>query len=154
MARSILVLVAALAVCFGVAAFGARFEPGPWYQSLSKPAWNPPDWLFAPVWTVLYFLMALAAWLVWRQAGLSQARLALSAFGVQLALNAAWSWLFFGLHRPDLALIEIGLLWAAILTTLILFARIHTLAGILLLPYLAWVGFAAVLNFSLWRLNS
>lgn len=161
--RSILSLLFFLLACFGVAAFGAQFTPGEWYAALEKPPWNPPAWVFGPVWTVLYVMMAVAGWLVWRspeppggaRGGWSAGRrAALGAFAVQLALNGAWSWLFFGLHRPALAFAEIVALWLAILLTTILFWRIRAAAGALLLPYLAWVSFAAALNLELWRLSS
>jgi translocator protein len=123
-------------------------------MSLEKPAFNPPSWVFGPVWTVLYAMMAVAAWLVWREAGFGGATAALSLFFVQLALNLAWSGIFFGLRQPGWALVEIAVLWAAILATMILFFRHSTLAGWLLVPYLLWVSFASVLNAALWRLNS
>ena len=106
------------------------------------------------MWTLLYVLMGVAAWLVWRRVGWSGARLALGLFILQLVLNAAWSWLFFGLHRPDLAFVDICALWGLILAVTVLFGRVDRVAGALLVPYLAWVGFAAVLNFTLWRLNA
>ena len=161
--RSLLVLVLFLVICFAVAAFGTQFTPGAWYAALAKPAWNPPSWVFAPVWTVLYAMMAVAGWLVWRvgaaapgQGGAETTtvrRAALGFFALQLALNGAWSWLFFGLHRPGLAFAEIVALWIAILVTVVLFWRVRALAGALLLPYLAWVAFAAVLNLTLWQMN-
>ena len=152
----VIALVLFFVACFGAAAIGAQFEPGAWYAGLEKPPWNPPSWLFGPVWTVLYALMAVAGWLVWKaeDAGAAGARRAgLVAFAVQLVLNAAWSWLFFGLHRPGAAFAEIMALWLAIAATLLLFRRVRPLAAALLLPYLAWVTFAAALNFTLWRLN-
>ena len=152
-ARAWLGLPAWLLLPFAAAAVGTRFMPGAWYASLAKPAWNPPNWIFGPVWTLLYILMGVAAWLVWRRAGWRGARLALSLFVVQLVLNALWSYLFFGLHRPDLAFVDIVALWAVILMTTVLFWRQLRLAGLLMLPYLAWVGFASVLNFAIWRMN-
>jgi tryptophan-rich sensory protein len=143
-----------LVVTFGAAAIGARFLPDEWYRGLKKPAWNPPNSIFGPVWTVLYLLMAGAAWLVWRQYGIGGAILPLMLFVVQLALNTAWTWLFFGRHEIRVAFIDILVLWVAILTTIILFWRLVPLAGILLLPYLTWVSFAAVLNGTIWRMNS
>ena len=140
-------------LCFAAAGAGSIFVPGTWYQTLVKPPWTPPSWLFGPVWTVLYGMMAAAAWLVWKRYGVSGAGVPLAAFVAQLALNVAWSWLFFGLHRPGLAFAEIVLLWLAILATLVLFWNAERLAGVLLVPYLAWVSFAAVLNFALWRMN-
>jgi translocator protein len=129
---------------------GSRFPPGEWYTELAKPSWNPPGWVFGPVWTALYVLMGIAAWMVWKQQGFSGA---LILFIGQLVLNAMWSWLFFGLKRPDLAFLEILVLWAAILITMVLFWRTRPAAGVLLLPYLLWVSFASVLNHTLWRMN-
>jgi len=151
--RELLGLAVSLALCFGAAWLGSQFTPGEWYGRLVKPPWTPPNWLFAPVWSVLYAMMAVAAWLVWKQQGFKKACVPLVVFALQLVLNATWSWLFFGLHRPDLAFADIVLLWAAILATLVLFSRRNTAAGALIAPYLAWVTFAAALNFALWRLN-
>jgi len=142
-----------LVVSFSAAAVGSGFMPGEWYAQLNKPAWNPPSWLFGPVWTVLYVMMALAAWLVWRRGGFAAQRRPLVLFFSQLGLNALWSPLFFGLRNPALAFVEILLLWCAILATLLAFWKVRSLAGILLAPYLAWVSFAAFLNFTLWRMN-
>jgi tryptophan-rich sensory protein len=142
-----------LVVTFAAAAVGARFLPDAWYARLRKPSWNPPNWIFGPVWTLLYLLMAAAAWLVWRRYGITGAIVPLAIFVLQLALNAAWSWLFFGQHRLGAALIELAVLWIAILITLVLFWTREALAGALLLPYLAWVTFAGVLNWTLWKLN-
>ena len=153
-ARPALGLAAWIALTAAAAATGARFLPGPWYAALAKPAWTPPDAVFAPVWTTLYALMAIAAWLVWRRHGWRGAAAALWLYVAQLALNALWSWLFFGLHRPDLAFADVAALELAILGTLLLFWRKHRAAGALLLPYAAWVGFASVLNFAVWRLNA
>jgi tryptophan-rich sensory protein len=125
--------------------------PGEWYAVLNKPSWNPPAWLFGPAWTLLYTLMAVAAWLVWKRAGVSSRPLAL--YFVQLALNAAWTPIFFGSHQLGWALVEIVGLWIAILLTLLSFRRVNSTAGWLLVPYLAWVTFAATLNCTLWRLN-
>lgn len=147
-------LVVWLALCFGAAGVGAQFMPGAWYQELAKPAWTPPSWLFGPVWTVLYAMMAVAAWLVWRERGLAGAPWALSLFVVQLALNTLWSWLFFGMQRPGLAMVDIVALWIAILCTATAFGGTSRVAAVLLVPYLLWVSFAAALNFSIWRLNS
>ena len=133
---------------------GSQFSPGEWYASLSKPSWNPPSTVFAPVWTLLYILMGVSAWLVWREQGFDGARAALVIFIVQLVLNGLWSYLFFGLNNPMAAFIEILALWLLILITLVLFWRVKPLAGVLLLPYLGWIGFASVLNFTLWRMNS
>jgi tryptophan-rich sensory protein len=135
-------------------AVGSRFMPGAWYADLAKPSWNPPAWVFAPVWTTLYVLMGIAAWLVWRKVGFSGATVSLSLFVVQLVLNALWSYLFFGAHRPDLAFVEILVLWSVILVVTIGFWRISVAAGALMVPYLAWVAFASALNWQLWRLNS
>ncbi|HYE33445.1 MAG TPA: TspO/MBR family protein [Methylomirabilota bacterium] len=143
-----------LFLSFCAASMGAFFTPGEWYASLRKPSWNPPSWVFGPVWTALYTLMAVAAWLVWRQGGFAAQRPALTIFVVQLALNAAWTPLFFGLHWMGVAFTEIVLLWVAIGATIVAFHPVSRAAAWLLVPYLAWVSFAAALNFTLWRLNS
>ena len=123
---------------------------GDWYQTLAKPPFNPPDWIFGPVWTVLFILIAVAGWRLWRATGGSSA---LVAWGVQLALNLIWSVLFFGLQAVGAALVEIVLLLGAILTTIALAWRHNRVAALLLTPYAAWVAFAAVLNAALWALN-
>ena len=122
-----------------------------WYAHLNHPSITPPNWVFAPVWTTLYVMMAVAAWRVWRITGLKS--IELLAWGLQLALNLAWSAIFFGLHRIGAALVEILLLDLAILTTLLLFWRRDAIAGALLLPYLAWTGFATLLTWRFWQLN-
>lgn len=142
------------ALCFSAASLGAVFMPGEWYATLKKPSWNPPGWIFGPVWSALYTMMAVAAWLVWKRGGFAAQRRPLTLFLVQLALNAAWTPLFFGLHRPGLAFAEIGLLWLAIAATLAAFRPVSRAGAWLLAPYLAWVSFAAALNFAVWRLNA
>lgn len=151
--KNTLGLVGWLAASFAAGWIGSRWVPGEWYAALAKPAWNPPNWIFGLVWTVLYVLMAVSAWLVWRPAGFGGAGAALGLFIVQLALNGLWSYLFFGMHRMDLALVEVVVLWGAILAVTILFWNVNRLAGALLVPYLAWVAFASFLNFTLWSLN-
>lgn len=151
--RRWLALAGWLLLCFAAASPGAVFVPGEWYAALKKPAWNPPGWLFGPVWSALYTLMAVSAWLVWQRGGFHAQRRPLTLFLAQLALNAAWTPLFFGLHRPGVAFAEIILLWVAIAWTLAAFWPVHRVAAWLLVPYLAWVSFAAVLNGTLWRLN-
>lgn len=154
MTKQIVALIISLAICFSAAGIGSLATTpniATWYAGLAKPSWNPPNWLFGPVWTFLYISMAVAAWLVWRKDGLWQWPLAL--FAIQLALNAAWSWLFFGFHMPGAAFIEIVALLAAILATTIAFWPRSMAAGILMLPYLGWVAFASILNFTIWRLN-
>jgi len=131
----------------------SQWKPGAWHAALVKPAWNPPSWLFAPVWILLYALMGVAAWLVWRSAEAPGRRAALGLFLVQLALNGAWSWIFFGRHAIGGALVEIALLWLAILATLLAFRRVSRPAAWLLVPYLAWVAFATALTFAIWTLN-
>lgn len=147
-------LVVWLVVCFAAPALGSAAGPGAWYAELKKPSWNPPGWVFGPVWSVLYASMAGAAWGVWRRGGFRAQRLPLGLFLTQLALNALWTPLFFGLRSPGLALVDIVLLWLALVATLAAFARVHRGAGALLAPYLAWVSFAAFLNFTIWQLNS
>jgi len=146
-------LLVFIAMNFAAAFSGAFFRPGTWYRQLRKPSWQPPDWLFGPVWTVLYGMIAVAGWRVYETAGLDAGAVALAVYLVQLLLNAGWSALFFGLRRPDLALVEVVAFWGAILATVLVFYPIDALAAYLLLPYLAWVSFATVLNFTIWRLN-
>jgi len=150
---SVSVLIGFLGACFLAASVGAAFRPGDWYERLVKPSWRPPNRLFPPVWTVLYLTVAVSGWLVWETAGFAGALAPLAIYLVQLILNAAWSPIFFGLRRPDLAFIEIILLWSSIVATIAVFHPINALASWLLLPYLVWVTFAAALNFTIWRLN-
>jgi tryptophan-rich sensory protein len=144
-----------LLAVFAAAAVGglASASAGEFYRDLVRPSWAPPGWLFGPVWSVLYALMGVAAWLVWRARGFAGARSALSVFILQLACNALWTWLFFAWRQGGLAFAEILLLWVLILVTIGLFRRVSAVAAALLLPYLAWVSFATVLTLSTWRLN-
>lgn len=151
--RQTFALIGWLALCFAATGTAAFVSIDGWYAALQKPSWNPPAWVFGPAWTVLYISMAVAAWLVWRQGGWKAQGRALGLFLVQWVLNALWTPLFFGLHRPGLAFAEIVILWLAIAATLAAFWRINKVAGALLVPYLAWVTFAAALNFAIWRLN-
>lgn len=154
--EDLLGLLGFLMACFAVSALGGLITSssvGSWYQTLAKPSFNPPDWLFAPVWTALYLMMAVAGWRVWRRVGWRDGGPALIAFAVQLALNLGWSAVFFGLRLPGPALTVIVLLLAAIAVTTRLFWRADRLAGALLLPYIAWVAFASLLNTSIWLLN-
>jgi len=150
-------LIVLLIVCFAAAGIGGAVTTPKidnWYATLTKPSWNPPNWIFGPVWSGLYLSMAVAAWLVWRQRGLSGAVGPLTLFGLQLVLNAAWSGLFFGLQNPGAAFVDVVALWAAIAATMVAFWLRSTVAGLLFVPYLAWVSFAAVLNLAIWRLNA
>lgn len=144
-----------LIASFIAAAIGATasIQAGQFYAELVRPDWAPPPSIFGPVWTVLYVLMGIAAWLVWRVGGFRAAGFALTLFLVQLALNSLWTWLFFGWHRGVLAFADILLLWTLLVATLIAFWRIRPLAGALLVPYLFWVTFASALNYSVWQLN-
>jgi len=155
---NLVALVIALAATFGVAAIGGiatSSSVSTWYPTLNKPAWNPPAWVFGPVWTVLYLMMGVASWLVWRKRAEQEARVrwALGWYGLQLALNMGWSLIFFGLHQIGLALVEIVALWSALLITTIKFGRIRRDAAWLLLPYLLWTTFATALNAAIWWLN-
>jgi tryptophan-rich sensory protein len=155
--RDILKLVVSIIACQCAGIIGSIFTRGAiptWYVTLEKPAFNPPNWLFAPVWTLLYIMMGIAAFLVWRK-GLEnrQVRIALIVFLVQLVLNALWSVVFFGLESPLYGLIVIAALWVAILFTVLKFFRISLAASVLMWPYMLWVTFAAVLNVSIWLLN-
>ncbi|MGA9769758.1 MAG: TspO/MBR family protein [Blastocatellia bacterium] len=149
-------LVVSILICFAVAGLGSLAtnpEIPNWYQAIRKPAWTPPNWLFGPVWTALYLAMAVAAWLVWKRAGWEANNNALWLFVIQLALNLAWSFIFFKFHNPALALIDILFLWLAILLTAVKFAGVSRAAALLLVPYLIWVTYAASLNFAIWRMN-
>jgi tryptophan-rich sensory protein len=147
-------LLAWVLFTFCAPALGAFAPPGEWYAALNKPPWNPPAWIFGPVWTALYTMMAVAAWLVWRRGGWAAQRGPLTLYLIQLALNAAWTPIFFGLKKPAFALVEILLLLAAIVITARAFARVSRPAAMLLAPYALWVAFASFLNFTLWRLNA
>ncbi|MFP3868721.1 MAG: TspO/MBR family protein [Desulfobacteraceae bacterium] len=142
-----------LIVSFTAAWAGSHFQPGVWYERLNKPALTPPSWVFGPVWMLLYTMMGVAAWLVWQRRHQARVILALSLFFLQLGLNALWSYLFFGIKNPGLALLDLFALWLALLATFITFFRHRQTAGMLLLPYLLWVSFAVYLNLQFWRLN-
>jgi benzodiazapine receptor len=144
-----------LLLTFATAGIGAiaSAEAGSFYEQLIRPSWAPPGSVFGPVWTVLYALMAVAAWLVWRAHGLRGARPALAVFAAQLVANALWSWLFFGWQQGALAFAEVLVLWALIVGTVVAFWRLSVVAAVMLLPYLAWVTFASALTFSVWQLN-
>lgn len=144
-------LVASVAALIGSIATAAGLAT--WYPALRKPAWTPPAWIFAPVWTALYILMSVAAWRVWRQAAPREARRTFAWFAAQLSLNALWSVLFFGLQRPGAALVEGIVLWLLLVAMLSRFWRVDRVAGMLWASYVTWVGFAMLLNAALWRLN-
>jgi benzodiazapine receptor len=144
--------VALLAAVASAAATGALFTPGDWYRGLRKPGWTPPDWLFPVAWTLLYLAMALAAWLVARS-GSPLAIPALALWCWQLVLNAVWSPVFFGLRRTGAAAVVIAVLWLALAATTWAFFQVLAVAGLLLVPYLAWVSYAAALNLAIWRMN-
>ena len=149
-------LLGFLGASFGTAAIGGAATAtsvGTWYRALHKPAWNPPDWIFGPAWTLLYVLMAVAVWRVWRDDTTVAARWTLALFGLQLTLNALWSVLFFGLRRPDLAFADVLILWGVLVVLLRRFWRADRLAGRLWVPYVAWVSFASALNGTVWWLN-
>lgn len=142
-------VTAAAALAGAVASVDAR----EFFGALQRPYWAPPAWIFGPVWTVLYLLMAVAAWLVWRNEGWRGAPVALTLYLVQLVFNALWSWLFFEWHLGGLALLDLVLLWLLVAATTVAFWRRHIVAGLMLVPYLAWVTFAGFLNHSLWQMN-
>lgn len=155
--RSPLRLVAAVLLCNLAGILGSLVTitgEGSWYASIQKPPFNPPGFIFGPVWTILYILMGISLYLVWME-GTSrrEVRIALSVFGLQLGLNFLWSFLFFGLQSPFLGLVEIILLWLCIVATIVLFSRIRRTAALLLIPYLVWVSFATFLTYSIWILN-
>ena len=149
-------LVVCVAICFAAAGLGSLFARpviGSWYSLLHKPPWTPPNWVFGPVWSALYLCMAIAAWLVWRRAGLSGAKLPLALFAIQLVFNVTWSGIFFGLRMPGVAFVEIVFLWLFILATTAAFWPFSRVAAWLMAPYLLWVTFAAALNYEFWRRN-
>ena len=147
-------LVGFMLLCVvGGAASGLATPPNDWYWKLSKPLWTPPPWLFGPVWTLLYLMMGVSAWLLWRRRSRPDGRAAITLFFIQLALNFAWTPIFFGLHALGLAFAEITVLWLAIAGTIILGWRVHRVAVAMMLPYLGWVSFASALNLAIWRLN-
>lgn len=153
----VLRLIAAMALSQLAGVIGSTFTVpsiGAWYAGLRKPSFTPPGWVFGPVWVTLYTLMGVAAWLVWRK-GLEQraVRAALAIFLVQLVLNALWPVVFFGLREPFCAFVEIVVLWAAAVLTMILFFRVYTWAGVLFIPYNIWVSYATALNGYIWKLN-
>ena len=156
--KSSLVLIAFILVCLaagGIGGIATAENVSGWYRTIEKPSWNPPGWLFGPVWTSLYLMMAIAAWLVWKDQNSlpPRKRTALILFGIQLALNSLWSFVFFEWHQLGWSLVEILVLWIAIVATLLSFFRIRKAAGWLLVPYLAWVSFASFLTYTIWTLN-
>jgi tryptophan-rich sensory protein len=145
-----------LGLCLGVQLIGGvltGLSVGGWYETLSKPSWNPPGWVFGPVWTYLYLSMGFAAWLIWQRRTTANVRPALTVFAFHLIFNVLWSGLFFGLRNPLAAFIDIIILWLGIAATLVAFWRIRPLAGLLFVPYLVWVTFAGSLNYAIWRMN-
>ena len=143
-------------VCFvaaGIGSLATRSSVKSWYAQLRRPEWTPPDWVFAPVWTTLYIMMAISAWLVWRETSWAAARLALLLFGIQLSLNVLWSVVFFGLRRVGAAFGAVLLLWMMLIATAVSFYPLSLLAAWLLIPYIAWVGLASYLNFRIWQMN-
>lgn len=155
-AAEIVGLVLFLALCLGIGALGAAVTATSvktWYAALAKPSFNPPDGVFGPVWTVLYILMAIAAWRVWRVADREMVQGALTLFALQLALNLGWSVVFFGLERIGPAIAVVVVLDVAVVATALAFRPLDRIAALLLVPYMLWVGFATVLNIAIWRLN-
>lgn len=154
--KKYLSLVVCIFICFSASLVGALFtntSVGGWYKTIKKPSFNPPDWIFGPVWTLLFLAMSISLWLVWQKRKEEDIKLGLIIFGVQLILNVTWSALFFGMKSPFYAFIEIVFLLFAIALTIGIFARISRLASLLLVPYFLWVGFATFLNYSIWTLN-
>jgi translocator protein len=155
--QSLLALAGWVALVLGLGVgVGVFFGPDDWFRTLLKPTWNPPNWLFGPVWALLYVLMGVAVWLVRRQPDVPRVVIAqaMRLFWIQLGLNLLWTPIFFGLHQPGLAFVEICLIWIAALYTAIAFGKIRALAGYLLVPYLLWISFALVLNGTIWLMNT
>jgi tryptophan-rich sensory protein len=147
-------LIVFLLIAFVPAVFGGLFGPGDWYREIAKPSWTPPGWLFGPVWTLLYATIGVAGYLAFGRSEGRQRTLAFGVYGLQLLLNALWSWLFFGLENPGLAFVDIAFLLVLIVANIALFLPIRRAAGLLLVPYALWVAFATALNFSIWRMNA
>jgi len=154
--KSILPLLISILIVFSFGFIGSLFTTpsiATWYAFINKPLFSPPNWIFAPVWTLLYILMGISAFLIWKKRDNLKTKQALIFYGIQLILNALWSIIFFGMHNPGLAFLEIIILWLFILITLIKFYKINKTAGILFIPYLLWVSFASILNYAIWMLN-
>ena len=154
--KSILPLLISILIVFSFGFIGSFFTTSSitnWYAFINKPLFSPPNWIFAPVWTLLYILMGISAFLIWKKRDNLKTKQALIFYGIQLILNALWSIIFFGMHNPGLAFLEIIILWLFILITLIKFYKINKTAGILFIPYLLWVSFASILNYAIWMLN-
>lgn len=151
--RSAAALTSCAAACFAIAAIGGLAPKGDWYGLLDKPAWTPPSWAFGPIWTILYAMMAVAAWLVLRRDGYRESRLSLGTFGIMLLLNGAWSWIFFGLRAPGWAFAEVVVLAVVTGAAAVFFSARSTLAGLLMIPVLLWTIFAGTLNLAIWQMN-
>ena len=154
--KYLLPLLISILIVFSFGLIGSLFTSPNivnWYAFINKPSFSPPNWLFAPVWTLLYILMGISAFLIWQKRDNLQTKPALTFYGLQLILNALWSIIFFGMHNPGLALLEIIILWLFILITLIKFYKINKTAGLLFIPYLLWVSFASILNYAIWMIN-
>lgn len=151
--QSLLGLLGWIGVCFLPSLTAIFVSVDGWYSTIQKPTWNPPSWLFGPVWTTLYLLMGISAWLVWRTGGWERNSVALSLFCIQLVLNAAWTPLFFGAHQLGWAFTELCVLCGLVAATIFHFISIHKVAAALLIPYLCWISFAAFLNFTVWQMN-
>lgn len=151
--KKIVGLIIWIFICSLAGIFGAQFEPGSWYELLQKPAWTPPNWVFPVVWPILYVMMGISAWMLWKMEEVSLTDTEFTWFFMQLILNALWSWIFFGMELIATGLAEIFLLWVALIFTLFLFWHRNHTAGLLLVPYLLWVSYASALNFAIWQLN-
>jgi tryptophan-rich sensory protein len=149
-----LIAIAIPVLVGGISGFFTVSGVESWYQTIHKPSWNPPNWVFGPVWTTLYVMMGIALWLVWKEDTSRELKMiAFILFGVQLILNFLWSFVFFKLEQPGFAFLEILFMWVAILATIFAFAQVNKTAAWLLVPYISWVSFAAILNFTIWRMN-
>lgn len=150
----LLIAIAIPVLVGGISGFFTVTGVESWYQTIHKPSWNPPNWVFGPVWTTLYVMMGIALWLVWKEDTSRELKMiAFILFGVQLILNFLWSFVFFKLEQPGFAFLEILFMWVAILATIFAFAQVNKTAAWLLVPYISWVSFAAILNFTIWRMN-
>jgi tryptophan-rich sensory protein len=155
--KPVVKLIISIAITLAVGAVSSLFTASSvagWFATINKPSFNPPNWVFAPVWTTLYILMGIACWLVWKSNADGKIKtIAIGLYAVQLTLNFLWSFIFFYAHETGLALVEVMLLWLMIVLTIIWFSKISSLAALLMVPYICWVSFATVLNFYIWKLN-
>ncbi len=154
--RLVIGLIISIIICFSAGGLGSLATSSSitgWYVEINKPTWNPPNWIFGPVWSTLFLMISVSAWLVWKSSGFEKAKLAFGVYAFHLLLNALWSIVFFGMQQMGWAFVEIVALWISIVATIVLFHRHSKLAAWLLIPYILWVSFASFLNYTIWQMN-